>query len=122
MSYRIARNIRTAAAVAILGTLVGIAPAAHAEQTAPADHHVAHVRVTHTEHTAPRRLVAELNNGAEYLLRPCHWEDSHGCYWDAGAMGNGRGWSFVSVHVRGRGECTLYLQHARRNYCTTERR
>lgn len=116
------RGLAAVVAAAILGCLIGlwISPGrAYAEQLEPAEHTVKHVRVvTHTEQTAPRRMFVELNNGAAYRLRPCHYEDSHGCYWNASTMGDGYGWSFVSVRVAGRGECTLYLDHPRRNYCT----
>jgi hypothetical protein len=30
-------------------------------------------------------------------LRPCVYEDSQNCWWDAGKMGNGRGTSFVNI-------------------------
>ena len=34
-----------------------------------------------------------------WLNRPCKWEDSIQCYWNAGTMGNGRGHSFYAIRL-----------------------
>lgn len=99
---------------AVVATLV---PAAgHAVQVEPATSHPAHVRVSYLEPMTRGRVWLELNNGAAYRLKPCEWEDSRGCYWDAGTSGNGHGHSFVTVRVAGRA-CTLYVsrRYARRH-------
>jgi hypothetical protein len=31
------------------------------------------------------------------VLTPCEYEDSNGCYWDAGQSGNGVGHSFTAL-------------------------
>lgn len=31
------------------------------------------------------------------ILPPCEYEDSNGCYWDAGTAGNGQGTSFIAL-------------------------
>lgn len=90
-------------AVAIIGALIGlwISPGrAYAGQVEPADRDVKRVHVTYVEPIRGRRLFVELNNGAAYKLRPCRFEDSRGCYWDAATRGNGRGRSFVVVSGR----------------------
>jgi len=38
------------------------------------------------------------------MMPPCVTEDSTGCYWSAGSMGNGEGRSFVAL-----GELVIYL-------------
>lgn len=45
--------------------------------------------------------------------RPCKYEDSVNCYWDAGMIGNGKGYSYWSV-IRGDKVCIHYL-NARMN-------
>jgi hypothetical protein len=55
----------------------------------------------------------------KWLTRPCTYEDSVNCYWDAGAAGNGTGHSFFSVRVQDQ-VCVLYAEdrYARRhNVC-----
>ena len=42
-----------------------------------------------------------------WLTRPCAYEDSVNCYWDAGDTGNGGGHSFFAVRVRDQ-VCVLY--------------
>jgi hypothetical protein len=54
-----------------------------------------------------------------WLTRPCEYEDSVNCYWDAGDTGNGGGHSFFAVRVRDQ-VCVLYGEdrYARRhNHC-----
>ena len=38
------------------------------------------------------------HEGQEVTLRPCEFEDSDNCYWDAGERGNGRGQSFYVIN------------------------
>jgi hypothetical protein len=55
-----------------------------------------------------------------WLTRPCAYEDSVNCYWDAGDTGNGGGHSFFAVRVRDQ-VCVLYGEdrYARRhNHCS----
>jgi hypothetical protein len=59
-------------------------------------------------------VVVLLSTGAaaeapspRWLTRPCAYEDSVNCYWDAGEAGNGSGHSFFAVRVRDQ-VCVLY--------------
>ena len=55
----------------------------------------------------------------KWLTRPCPYEDSVNCYWDAGVQGDGGGHSFFAVRV-GREVCVLYAEDAwarRHNHC-----
>lgn len=70
---------------------------------------VIHPHITHREHSAPRRLYVEVNDGSAHTLRPCREEDSRRCYWDSRTRGNGVGHSFAAVHVKHHGACVLYL-------------
>lgn len=42
-------------------------------------------------------LALVIGGFAAVRLRPCQYEDSTWCYWDAGARGNGQGHSFISL-------------------------
>ncbi len=93
-------SARLVAGAAIAGALLGlwISPGrAYAGEVEPATHEVKRERVTYAEPIGKRRAYVELNNGAAYKLKPCAFEDSRGCYWDAGEMGNGAGRSFVDI-------------------------
>lgn len=94
------RSLAPILAAAILGSLIGlwISPGrAYAIQVEPSTRTVERVRVTYVEPVAHRRVFLELNNGAAYIMRPCRYEDSHGCYWNARTRGNHAGRSFVNV-------------------------
>jgi hypothetical protein len=58
---------------------------------------VAHVRVTYVQPTRTDRLWIEFNTGSLWSVRPCRFEDSNNCYWDARSRGNGKGRSFVTL-------------------------
>ncbi len=51
-----------------------------------------------------------------WLTRPCTYEDSVNCYWDATVQGTGTGQSFFAVRVRDE-VCVLYAddRYARRH-------
>lgn len=63
--------------------------------------------------------TAQAPDAPRWQTRPCKYEDSVNCYWDAQARGNGEGHSFYSVRV-GKKVCHLYWQKKyakRHNYC-----
>lgn len=54
------------------------------------------------------------------ISRPCRYEDSINCYWDARSAGNGAGHSFYSIRV-GRKVCTVYrnrIYNRSHGYCS----
>lgn len=53
--------------------------------------------------------VASPAEAGPHMPRPCKYEDSNNCFWDARHMGNGRGKSFI---VNRAGEVT-YISHRR---------
>ena len=112
------RKITAAAAAILAAVTIGAAAPADARKLEPADTRVHFPRVAYLERLEHGRAYVELNNGAAYDLRPCALEDSSACYWDARARGNGRGMSFVSVHVGARGTCVLYVKRPARNECS----
>ena len=60
-----------------------------------------------------------------WKTRPCEFEHSANCYWDAGKFGNGEGHSFWSIKRKGQPLCTVYWEnayHRRNGYCSTDAR
>lgn len=47
---------------------------------------------------------------AQWMTRPCPYEDSANCFWDAGSMGDGAGHSFFAHKIHG-DLCVVYSQH-----------
>ena len=90
----------------VVATLLDVASIANAEPGA----------ATRAATVAPR-----------WTTRPCHYEDSVDCAWDASAQGNGIGHSFVVRAVPGRAHlvCVFYTapRYARHHdHCTATRR
>jgi hypothetical protein len=71
-------------------TLAGIIIGATLTITASADASSSDVADTTKKQRHALRVVAP-------LMKPCKFEDSHNCYWDAKTRGNGRGRSFVDL-------------------------
>lgn len=46
--------------------------------------------------TAPEPVTSSTNSKAFDATRPCKFEDSHSCVWDAKHRGNGKGRSFIA--------------------------
>ena len=63
----------------------------------PATRKVEHKRVVKVVRTTNGRGEAYFNNGAVWSMRPCPWEDSERCWWDAERMGNNAGRPFVRL-------------------------
>lgn len=53
------------------------------------------VSVRETHHG--KRVTVRFNNGSKWDFKPCRYEDSERCYWNAKDRGNGVGKSFVRV-------------------------
>jgi len=89
-------------ALALTSTLFALTSPAHAATgsavrlEAPT-RKVAHTRVTYVQQTRTDRVWIEFNTGSLWSVRPCRFEDSNNCYWDARAHGNGKGRSFVTL-------------------------
>lgn len=49
---------------------------------------------------------------AQWMKRPCPYEDSANCFWDAGNMGDGQGHSFFAHKYDDGDLCVAYTQHA----------
>lgn len=74
-----------------------------------ATHHVHHRAVVYFRHIKGGNAFVRLNNGAEFFLVPCAYDElvaGKPCYWNAETRGNGLGRSFVNVYNR-----TIYLPH-----------
>lgn len=48
----------------------------------------------------------------KWMTRPCKWEDSVNCYWDASTAGNGKGHSFYAICGNG----TTAIVYTNRKY------
>lgn len=96
------RLIFAALALALAGSLATLTTPAHAGtgsavRVEPPVRKVAHVRVTYVQRERTNRLSIEFNTGSLWSVRPCRYEDSKNCYWDARSRGNGKGRSFVTL-------------------------
>jgi len=70
-----------------------------------------------------RELAAELTTHygdarPRFMTTPCQFEDSVNCYWDAGEVGNGRGWSFYAIPIGRHRVAVVYWDHPHANYVT----
>lgn len=98
-------NFRSLVVVLAVALSVGmVAPAAQAveledatSEVARKDLKVSYVDAVQVPKKRRVRLHVELNDGSAWLLKPCKYEDSEHCYWNAGKFGNGQGHSFVRV-------------------------
>ena len=48
------------------------------------------------------RLQVQFHDMRVVIFKPCKFEDSRNCYWDAGRFGNGQGRSFVDLNGKAR--------------------
>lgn len=61
-------------------------------------HHIgSHHKCTVTQ-TSTNRYRAKCRDGYRHVFRPCAYEDSRNCMWDAGSFGVVGGHSFVDLH------------------------
>lgn len=77
----------------LLALALAVAPSPQIE---PPTHTVNTMRVVYAEPMA-NTMYVELNDRSVWRLRPCKFEDSRTCFWNAGTRGNTRGRSFVDI-------------------------